>query len=124
MGWTSQDLSSQAEAGGTEVLGGARSLRGFREYRFVGLLTALVNLELRTRIGQRDFLNQHFAFDLVPFYDTGRIWNEMKDFNFKDYRRNVGIGSRLAWNQSTILRADLAFSTEATQFFFGFSHIF
>jgi len=118
------DLSSQAEAGGTEVLGGARSLRGFREYRFVGPLTALANLELRTRIGQRDFLKQHFAFDLVPFYDTGRVWNEIKEFNFRDYRHSYGLGARLAWNQSTILRADLAFSKESTQFFFGFSHIF
>lgn len=118
------DLSSQAEAGGTEVLGGARSLRGFREYRFVGPLTALLNLELRTRLAQKSILKQHFAFDLVPFYDAGRVWNEIKDFGFRDYRRNYGIGARLAWNQSTILRGDLAFSRETTQFFFGFSHIF
>lgn len=118
------DLSSQAEAGGTEVLGGARSLRGFREYRFVGPLTALVNLELRIRIAEEDFLNQHFAFDLVPFYDTGRVWNEIKEFNFRDYRHSYGIGARVAWNQSTILRGDFGFSNESTQFFFGFSHIF
>jgi hypothetical protein len=118
------DLSSQAEAGGTEVLGGARSLRGFREYRFVGPLTALLNVELRTRLAQKNFLKQHFAFDLMPFYDTGRVWNELKEFNFRDYRHSYGIGGRIAWNQSTILRGDLAFSKESTQFFFGFSHIF
>jgi hypothetical protein len=118
------DLSSQAEAGGTEVLGGARSLRGFREYRFVGPLTALLNLELRTRLAQKDFLRQHFTFDLMPFFDAGRIWNEIRDFNFRGYRYNYGLGARLAWNQSTVLRGDLAFSRESTQFFFGFGHIF
>lgn len=118
------DISSQAEAGGTEVLGGARSLRGYREYRFVGPLTALLNVELRTRIVQWKLLKQHFAFDLLPFFDAGRVWNRIRDFNFRDYRWNAGGGARLAWNQSTLLRADLAFSKESTQFFFGFQHIF
>jgi outer membrane protein assembly factor BamA len=118
------DLSSQAEAGGTEVLGGARSLRGFREYRFVGPLTALLNVEIRTRIVQKHLFKQHFAFDVMPFFDTGRIWNEIKEFNFRDYRYSYGFGLRLAWNQSTILRADWAFSKESAQFFFGFGHIF
>lgn len=118
------DLSSQAEAGGTEVLGGARSLRGFREYRFVGPLTALLNIELRSRFAQTNALKQNFAFDLVPFFDAGRVWNRIRDFNFRNYRYNYGLGARIAWNQSTIIRGDLAFSRESTQFFFGFSHIF
>lgn len=118
------DLSSQAEAGGTEVLGGARSLRGFREYRFTGPLTALLNVELRTRLARTYFLKQHFAFDIMPFYDAGRVWDRIQNFNFRDYRRNYGVGARIAWNQSTIIRADVAASRESTQFFFGFSHIF
>ncbi len=118
------DLSSQAEAGGTEVLGGARSLRGFREYRFVGPLTALVNLELRTRFYKFSALRQNFTLGLVPFVDVGRVWDRLGDFNFRDYRWNYGIGGRIAWNQATILRFDFARSAEATQFFFGFQHIF
>jgi hypothetical protein len=122
--YEAMDLSSQAEAGGIEVLGGSRSLRGFREYRFVAPMTALLNVELRTRILQSDFLDQHFAFDVVPFFDIGRVWNEIKDFNFKDYRHSSGLGIRIAWNQSTLIRADYAISKESQQFFFGFAHIF
>jgi outer membrane protein assembly factor BamA len=43
------DLSSQAEAGGITVLGGGRSVRGFREARFLAPTVALINLEMRTR---------------------------------------------------------------------------
>jgi hypothetical protein len=118
------DLSSQSEAGGTEVLGGARSLRGFREYRFTGPLTALVNLELRSRFYKVQFLGQTFSFGAVPFLDLGRVWDDISDFGFRDYRWSYGIGGRIAWNQATILRFDFAWSAEASQFFFGFQHIF
>lgn len=118
------DLSSQAEAGGTEVLGGARSLRGFREYRFTGPLTALVNLELRARLLNFNVLNQQIGIGLVPFFDIGRVWDRLSDFNFQDYRYNFGVGGRIAWNQATILRFDVGISSESTQFFFGFAHIF
>lgn len=43
------DLSSQAEAGGILVLGGERSLRGYREARFLAPTVALINLEMRAR---------------------------------------------------------------------------
>ncbi|MDW8437264.1 MAG: DUF5982 domain-containing protein [Chloroherpetonaceae bacterium] len=118
------DLSSQAEAGGTEVLGGARSLRGFREYRFTGPLTALVNLEMRAKFFKLHFLGQTFSFGITPFLDLGRVWDRLQDFGFTDYRWNYGIGARIAWNQATILRFDFAQSAEASQFFFGFQHIF
>ncbi len=118
------DLSSQAEAGGTEVLGGARALRGFREYRFTGPLTLLFNVELRTRLYQTYLLRQHLAFDIVPFFDAGRVWNRLREISLSRYKYSYGAGARVAWNQSTILRADFGFSTESTQFFFGFGHIF
>ena len=118
------DLSSQAEAGGTEVLGGARSLRGFREYRFVGPLTALINIELRTRLVEFNFIKQHFSLALIPFMDAGRVWDRMAEFSWHGYKHNYGVGGRIGWNQSTILRFDFALSSESRQFFFGFGNIF
>ncbi len=122
--YEAMDLSSLAEAGGIEVLGGAKSLRGFREYRFVGPLTSVVNLELRTRVAETSLFSQFFSLDVLPFFDLGRVWNTISEFSFKNYRHSSGIGCRLAWNQSTILRADFAVSSESKQFFFGFSHVF
>ncbi|MFN4000494.1 BamA/TamA family outer membrane protein, partial [Algoriphagus sp.] len=65
------DLSSQAEAGGILVLGGGRSLRGYREARFLAPTVGLVNLEMRARLHDFNAFNQHFALGITPFYDFG-----------------------------------------------------
>lgn len=118
------DLSSQAEAGGILVLGGERSLRGFREARFLAPTVALVNLEMRARLYDFKLLKQHLALGLTPFYDFGSVWDRPGDINFRQWRGAPGIGGRVGWNQSTMLRLDYAQSREGGQFFFGFGHIF
>ncbi|MGY6558913.1 MAG: Omp85 family outer membrane protein [Nitritalea sp.] len=118
------DLSSQAEAGGINVLGGDRSLRAFRESRFVAPAIGLINLEARFRLYDFRALNQHFALGLTPFYDMGRGWDELSRVGLEGWRGAPGIGGRIAWNQSTIIRLDFASGAEGNQFFFGFGHIF
>lgn len=118
------DLSSQAEAGGIMVLGGARSLRGFREARFLAPTVALVNLEMRSRFIDFKVLRQHIALGLNVFYDFGSVWDSPSKLSFKGWRGTPGSGLRIAWNQSTILRLDYGISREGGQFFFGFGHIF
>jgi outer membrane protein assembly factor BamA len=118
------DLSSQAEAGGILVLGGGRSLRGYREARFLAPAVALVNLEMRARFYDFRLLRQHIALGATGFYDFGSVWDRPGDFNFRQWRGAPGLGARIAWNQSTILRLDYAQSREGGQFFFGFGHIF
>jgi len=48
----------------------------------------------------------------------------LRDVQLNNFRGAPGIGGRIAWNQSTILRLDYAQSREGGQFFFGFGHIF
>lgn len=118
------DLSSQAEAGGILVLGGERSIRGYREARFLAPTVALVNLELRTRLVDFRLLKQDFNLGFTPFYDFGSVWDSPRQLSFTKWRGAPGAGARLSWNQSTILRLDFAASREGSQTFFGFSHIF
>lgn len=118
------DLSSQAEAGGILVLGGARSVRGYREARFLAPTIALVNLELRARFYDFRVLRQHISLGLMPFYDFGSVWDSPRDMNFRQWRGAPGVGARIGWNLSTILRLDYGHSREGGQFFFGFGHIF
>ncbi|MCC5920353.1 MAG: BamA/TamA family outer membrane protein [Cyclobacteriaceae bacterium] len=118
------DLSSQAEAGGINVLGGDRSLRAFRESRFVAPAIGLVNIEARFRLYDFNALNQHFAIGVQPFYDMGRGWDNLSNVGLSGWRGAPGIGGRIAWNQSTIVRLDFASGAEGSQFFFGFGHIF
>ncbi|MFN3907860.1 MAG: Omp85 family outer membrane protein [Flavobacterium sp.] len=118
------DLSSQAEAGGIMVLGGARSIRGYREARFLAPTVALVNLELRGRFYDFKFWKQHINLGATVFYDFGNAWDSPSQVDWKLWKGAPGVGGRIAWNQSTILRMDYAVSREGSQFFFGFGHIF
>ncbi|WMJ73521.1 DUF5982 domain-containing protein [Cytophagaceae bacterium ABcell3] len=118
------DLWGASEEGGIPVLGGARALRGYREGRFAGMVTHLMNLELRSRFYQTNILNQHLAFYAVPFFDAGTIWDSFREIELSQYKGNPGLGLRIAWNQATILRFDYARSAEDSQFFFVFGHTF
>ncbi len=118
------DLSSQAEAGGILVLGGGRSIRGFREARFLAPTVTLVNLELRTRFYDFKIRNQHFSIGITPFYDFGSVFDNPRQLSFRQWVGAPGIGGRVNWNQSTIIRLDYGLSREGGQFFFGFGHIF
>jgi hypothetical protein len=118
------DLSSQAEAGGIMVLGGERSIRGFREARFLAPTVALFNVELRARLLDFSLFKQHFNVGLTPFFDGGCVWDRPADIQLNNWRGAPGMGCRVAWNQSTILRLDFANSQEGSQFFFGFGNIF
>lgn len=118
------DLSSQAEAGGILVLGGGRSIRGYREARFLAPTVALVNLELRAKFYDFRFLRQHFALGLTPFFDFGSVWDRPSQISFNRWVGAPGIGARINWNQSTVIRLDYGQSREGGQFFFGFGHIF
>ncbi|HXA02890.1 MAG TPA: DUF5982 domain-containing protein [Cytophagaceae bacterium] len=106
------------------ALGGLRSLRGYKMDRFTAPVIGFGNVELRWRFYDRKILNQHFAFNFVPFFDFGRVWNDIKRVNLSGYKYNEGLGLRVAWNQATIIIFDYAYSKEDSQFFFNFEHIF
>jgi len=110
--------------GGIKGLGGESSLRGYKEYRFVGMVTGWMNLELRSRFYQTNVFNQHLAFSIVPFYDAGRVWDNLKQLSLDNFRGSPGLGARIAWNQATVLRFDYATSAEDDQFFFTLEHPF
>jgi hypothetical protein len=118
------DLSSQAEAGGIMVLGGERSLRGFREARFLAPTASLANLELRTRLAEFKAFKQDWSVGVTPFFDIGSIYDGLNRLTFNGFRSAPGVGGRLGWNRSTVIRLDFARSREGRQFFLGFGHIF
>jgi hemolysin activation/secretion protein len=82
------------------------------------------NFELRWRFAQTNFVKQHFEFSAVPFYDVAGVWSKFTELNFKNLRHSEGLGLRIAWNESTILRFDYAISREDKQFFFNLAHTF
>lgn len=111
--------------GSIEGLGGAHTLRGYKQSRFLGRVMTFNNLELRYRFAQTEILKQHLDFMAVPFFDAGGVWDDLNTiFKLSNYRISEGLGFRIIWNVNTVLRFDYAFSKEDHQFFFNFAHAF
>ena len=111
--------------GSIEGLGGAHTLRGYKQSRFLDRGMYFFNTELRTRFAKLSILKQNFVFSAVPFFDVGSVYYNLNNaFNLNRVRFSEGIGLRIAWNSSTILRFDYAVSKEDNQFFFTFGQTF
>lgn len=130
MGYTALDApffeyqDQWSPEGDIEGLGGPRTLRGYKQSRFLGRAMHFSNFELRWRFAQSHWFNQHLEFSAVPFYDIGGVWNDLSSLNTNNLRYSRGLGLRIAWNESTILRFDYAVSKEDQQFFFNLAHTF
>lgn len=107
-----------------KALGGAYSMRGYRESRFTAPTLLFFNLELRSHLFDFVLFNQDIGVGLTPFYDVGGVWDSPEKVNFKKWRGAPGLGARFSWNQSTILRVDYARSRESSQFFVGADYLF
>jgi outer membrane protein assembly factor BamA len=110
--------------GDANGLGGYSTLRGFVSDRFVGDAAAYANGELRWSFAERMLGKQHLRFMLVPFVDSGRVFDSVGDSTLKDWKFDAGIGFRLAWNLSTIVSFDYARSGEGTLFYMELGHQF
>lgn len=111
--------------GSIEGLGGAHTIRGYKQSRFLDRGMYFFNTELRTRFLGFSLLKQNIALSAVPFFDAGSVFNKLDNaFDPKRIRTSEGLGLRVAWNLSTILRFDYAISKEDNQFFFIFEHAF
>ncbi|OQM30942.1 Omp85 family outer membrane protein [Leptospira interrogans] len=105
-------------------LGGLRTLRGYKQDRFVGRAMGFGTLELRWKFWSFSVGGEYFALNLVPFWDFGRVWNDEHKAGLTDYKYSQGLGLRIAWNQATIIMMDYAVSREDKQLFVNFSHAF
>ena len=111
-------------ANGINGLGGLRTLRGFKQDRFVGRAIGFGNLEMRWKFHEIKAGTETFAFNLVPFVDFGRVWDDPEKASTNGYKYSQGLGLRIAWNQATIIMIDYAVSREDKQLFVNFNHIF
>jgi hypothetical protein len=105
-------------------MGGVRTLRGYRQDRFVGHVMALTNLEVRWTLGHLKALDQDFGFILAPFVDLGRTFERASQTSFSGWKRGQGAAVRIAWNQATIVMVDYGVSSEDTGLYINFNHIF
>jgi hypothetical protein len=105
-------------------LGGFRTLRGYAQNRFVGPVMALTNYEVRWTFAKFRVLKQGFALIAVPFLDIGRVFDNVGQTTFADWKRTQGGGLRIAWNEATVIMVDYGFSDEDSGLYLNFNHIF
>jgi outer membrane protein assembly factor BamA len=118
-------LDTLAMAGGTDDatdqqgLGGERTLRGYRQDRFIGLVAAAASVEVRWTFVEFPLLGQRFSLQVAPFVDSGRVFDRVA-LSLDDWKTSAGAGLRVGWNRSTIVMFDFGASSEDTGFYVDF----
>jgi outer membrane protein assembly factor BamA len=105
-------------------LGGLRTLRGYKQDRFVGPVMTLLNAELRWTFARSQPFGQRFAWMVVPFVDVGRVDDRVADVDLSGTKADLGLALRAAWNLATIITVEYARSDEDTGVYVNFNHIF
>ena len=105
-------------------LGGFRTLRGYQQDRFVADIKTVINFETRFTLYEAHTYGQSFEFILVPFVDSGKVFDKVSDTDLSGYKTTYGAGGRIAWNQSTVIMIDYGISSEGSGLYINFGHIF
>ena len=105
-------------------MGGHRTMRGFRQDRFVGHLETLANAELRWTFARAVVKRQKLAFIIAPFVDHGRAFDAAGDFTLRGWLPSYGGAFRVSWNLSTLGTFEYGASREGTGFYANFGHMF
>ena len=93
-----------------QTLGGSDSVRGYSDFRFRDENLFFISTEYRWV--------PHPIWELVLFYDTGKVFSEMSDFDFSDLKKGYGVGMRLKSTEDVLLRIDVGRSEEGIHLYF------
>lgn len=98
-----------------EGIGGINTVKGFTQHRFIGKAIFFTNFELRWRFTDFTIGKELFKLIAVPFVDSGRAFDEMREVHFDDkWQLAYGLALRLSWNLSFILNFSYGRSSEDT----------
>jgi hypothetical protein len=105
-------------------MGGHRTLRGFRQDRFVDHVMSGTNAEIRWTFARTEIKRQKLAFIVAPFVDLGRTFSQLADLTPRGWFASYGGALRISWNLSTLVTADYGFCSEGSGFYANFGHTF
>ena len=104
----------------TSALGGSLAIRGVPGYAFYGKVKLFGNLELRTHVTNFKLFDRRFKFGVASFIDGGRLWSDLRfshpelDGHGLGLHYGIGGGIRLQQGRAFLVRADLAWSPDAS----------
>jgi len=90
-----------------ETLGGSKTIRSYREYRFRDLRNLLLQAEYRWEVWT--------YVDFTFFFDAGKVFSDRDDFNFSHLHTGYGFGVRAHAPGGFALRIDLARGSEGVK---------
>ena len=93
-------------------LGSGSTLRGYSSGRFRDRHSLLTTAELR-------WIPNRIALDAALFYDAGKVTSDRSDLDFNDLKTNWGFGVRFHVPTATLLRIEVARSSEGTRLIFA-----
>jgi outer membrane protein assembly factor BamA len=105
-------------------LGGHRTLRGFRQSRFVDHVMTAASAEVRWTFARTTIWHQKLAFIAVPFADLGRAFDDLGDVGVHGWRPTAGGAFRVSWNLATLGTFEYGRSAEGSGVYVNFGHMF
>lgn len=109
-----------------EGVGGYRTIRGQLKNRYIGPEKMFVNMELRYKFYDFEFMNQDFYLAVNGFCDFGRVWHDDdKEGGLKNLKVGKGFGLHLGWNENFIIYGEMGFGHEAgSQIYIDVGYLF
>ena len=114
--FTDADAGSEVPFYFQPTLGGARNLRGYREFRYRDQNSLLLGAEYRWEAW--------WAMDAAFFMDAGTVAPTRRGLAISDMKVSYGFGLRFHSNSAVVARFDLAFSPEGFVPLLRFEHVF
>ncbi len=116
---------SQARLGGDEcLLTDQEALRGYGTGRFIDNNLFVLNVEMRTRVWDKDVFGTHGTLELAPFAEAGRVGHDMGYDPFSDMHPVGGIGFRGIAEPFVVGYVDLGWGGEGAAVFTGINYPF
>jgi outer membrane protein assembly factor BamA len=115
----------------TNAIGGPYGVRGVPAQRYYGKIKSFGGVELRVDAGRIRAFEKKLAVGFAGFFDAGRVWADYGahpelDGSGIGLKYGVGLGLRVRSGQTFVLRADVAWSPDATPIagYLGAGHAF
>jgi outer membrane protein assembly factor BamA len=105
--------------GDTYAVGGSNGVRGVPAQRYYGKVKVFGNLEVRARLFPFKLFGKPLQLGSAVFLDAGRVWADTSPHPELDgtsigIKYGIGAGLRLLSGTAFVLRADVAWSPDAT----------
>ena len=116
---------SQARLGGDEsLLTDQETLRGYGAGRYIDNNLFVMNVEMRTRVWEKNVFGTHGILELAPFAEAGRVGHDMSYVPFEDMHPVGGIGFRGIAEPFVVGFVDLGWGGEGAAIFSGINYPF